>query len=135
MAHASPPPPRTGLHDAARANDVDGIRRHLAAGVPIDLPDADHCRPLHVAVLAGALDAAGVLIEAGADIEARGRREILTPLHLAALSWRQSADGAMISLLRGYEADPTARDGQGLTAADIGRRYAGVPPEIDALLR
>jgi len=126
---------RDGLHDAAAANDVDAVRRHLAAGVPVDPLDADRCTPLHAAVRAGALDAAGVLVQAGADIEARGRRELRTPLQQAAFSWRQSPDGAMIALLRGYDADPAARDAHGLTAADVGYRHAGLPPALAAMLR
>ena len=128
------PAARPALHDAAASNDVDAVRDHLAAGVPIDLPDADRCTPLHAAVRSGALDAAGVLVEAGADIEARGHLELLTPLQLAALWWRQSPDGSMIALLRGYEADPAARDAHGLSAADIGSRHADLPPLLAALL-
>ena len=124
-----------GLHEAAAAGDVDAVREHLAAGAAIDRIDADRCSPLHAAVTAGAIDAAGVLVEAGADLEFRGRRELLTPLHLAVLSWRRSPDGAMIALLRGYGADPAARDAHGLTAMEIGHRHAGLPAELAALLR
>ena len=102
--------------------------------MPIDLRDAEGCTPLHAAVEAGALQAAGTLVNAGADLDARCRGESLTPLHLAALSWRQMPDGAMLDLLRGYDADPGTRDGNGLTAAEVGARFAGLPPALVARL-
>ena len=56
---------------AARANDVEGLRRGLEAGVPVDARDGRGRTALLIATQANAVDAARALIAAGADVNAQ----------------------------------------------------------------
>jgi ankyrin repeat protein len=121
---------RDPLHYAAMNNDVAAVRERLAAGVPVDLSEhRAHYTPLHFAVDNGALDAARVLLDAGADIEARADRDI-TPLHLAVNRWRQSPDGALITLLLERGADKTQGDMHGWTPHERSKGQFGFPDEL-----
>lgn len=61
----------TQLHSAAEANDVALVTRLLASGAQIDLRDSSGATALLRATHANAVDAARVLIEAGADVNAK----------------------------------------------------------------
>ena len=64
--------PDTPLTAAAARNDVEELRRLLAAGHSAD--DAgDELTPLIWAARAGAIEAMTALLDAGADVDARGR--------------------------------------------------------------
>ena len=126
---------RDELHYAARDNDVDQVRARLAAGVDVNLTErAAACSPLHFAVDNGGVETAEVLLDAGADIEARARRG-LTPLHLAVERRRQRPDGAVIKLLVERGADKTARDVLGLTPADKAEAQRKFPTVLREILR
>jgi ankyrin repeat protein len=115
-------------------NDPAAVRERLAAGVPVDLQEQRaHYTPLHFAVDNGATDAATALLDAGADIEARADRDI-TPLHLAVSRWRQSPDGAMITLLLDRGANTTAVDMHGWTPHDRATGQYGFPENLQELL-
>ncbi|SFO06513.1 ankyrin repeat domain-containing protein [Amycolatopsis rubida] len=125
---------RDELHYAAKANDVDTLRRRLDAGVAVDLVEQRaRWTPLFFAVDNGAVDAAEALLDAGADIEARADREI-TPLHLAVNRWRQSPDGAMIRLLLDRGADKASADMHGWTPGDRAKGQFGFPDDLKELL-
>jgi ankyrin repeat protein len=110
---------RDPLHYAAKNNDTDGIRERLAAGVDVNLAETrSRYTPLHFAVQDGAIGAARVLLDAGAEVQAICTPG-LTPLHLAVICWRQSPDGAMIKLLLERGADKTALETNGHTPAEI----------------
>jgi ankyrin repeat protein len=126
---------RDELHYAAKNNDVDGVRRRLAAGVDVNLTEnRSRYTPLHFAVQDGALDTARVLLEEGADVQA-GYSPGATPLHLAVNRWRKSPDGAMIKLLLDHGADKTATQTKGHTPADSSKGQYGFPDEIAELLQ
>jgi ankyrin repeat protein len=55
------------LHKAASKGDVAGIKKALAAGADVNLPDKKGNTPLHSVVSSGAADACKALLEAGAD--------------------------------------------------------------------
>ena len=57
--------------DAARSNDTDGLRQGLALGLPIDSRDDRDRTALLIATHANAIEAARLLIAAGADVNAR----------------------------------------------------------------
>lgn len=61
------------LHDAAAKNDAALVARLLADGAAIDMRDSSGATALLRAVHANAVDAARVLIEAGADVNAKDR--------------------------------------------------------------
>ena len=62
------------LHDAARAGDVEAIRRLLADGLPVDGRDADGRTPVMVATVARRTEAVRTLVDAGADVDIRDNR-------------------------------------------------------------
>uniref|UniRef100_A0A1I8IUT6 asparaginase n=1 Tax=Macrostomum lignano TaxID=282301 RepID=A0A1I8IUT6_9PLAT len=69
-AHLSTVNPQTigsQLCSYAAVGDVKGIEGYLAAGVSADVADYDGRRPLHLAVRYRRLDAARLLLQAGAD--------------------------------------------------------------------
>jgi ankyrin repeat protein len=118
----------TALLRAARSADVDAMRRLLAHGALVDLPQVDGATPLMVAAGLGAspidtrgrfrtetqaLDAVRLLVGAGADVNARdslGR----TALHAAAASGYSE----LAQLLVAAGADLAVTDAQGATVVD-----------------
>ena len=74
------------LHTAAKVDDVVTIRRLAAEGADVNVRDVVGTRPLHAAALNGNLDAARVLVEVGAELEAS------TDNGARPLPWRHIAD-------------------------------------------
>lgn len=108
VAHVSRPNPFM----AARADDVDGVRRALDAGWDVNAQDEAGFTPLHGAAAFGSAAAAELLIERGASFAATGYSG--SPLHQAA-----AADQAdMVWLLIRHGADPNVRDPAGRTPLD-----------------
>jgi ankyrin repeat protein len=130
----------TPLLRAARAGDVAAIKLLLAHGALVDLPQVSGATPLMVAVGLGAnaidtrgkfrteleaLATAQVLIDAGADVNARDARG-RTPLHAAAS--QGYSDVAKLLVERG--ADLNAADADGVLPADaaLGKLRGGRGP-------
>jgi hypothetical protein len=93
------------LHRAAWAGEVRQLETRLAAAAPADVnrPEGDsEWTPLHLAAIAGHADAAALLLDRGADPEARGRFD-MTPLHWAALAGQ--TDVVRLLLARGARVD------------------------------
>lgn len=125
---------RDALHYAAMNDDAETVRQHLAAGVPVDLVERRaHYTPLHFAADNGAVSAATVLLDAGADIEARADREV-TPLHIAVSRWRKSPDGQLIKLLLARGADKKSSDMHGWTPLERSQGQFGFPDDLRELL-
>jgi ankyrin repeat protein len=112
--------PGTPLAAAAAANDHAGVRRLLAAGHAAD-ESADagwpvrgtadgSLTPLMWAARRGALDAMAVLLDAGADIDARDTRYGWTPLQHAIHT--RHVDALRLLLDRGADANRSARAGR-----------------------
>jgi ankyrin repeat protein len=74
MAQAEGGPAR-GLLEAAAKGDVAAIQRALAAGVKVDIRDADRRTPLLIATHNNRVEAARVLVAAGADVNAKDNIE------------------------------------------------------------
>ncbi len=126
---------RDELHYAARDNNVELTRKRLAAGAEVNLAEQRaNYTPLHFAVDNGAVDVATMLLDAGADIDARGKREI-TPLNLAVERWQHSHDGAMIQLLVQRGADQALADITGFTPPDKAKGQRKFPTELAELLQ
>ncbi|KAA8497903.1 putative serine/threonine-protein kinase [Porphyridium purpureum] len=61
------------LMETVTQGNVEGLRKLLNAGVPPSLPDYDRRTPLHIAAAEGRLDIAKLLVESGANVNARDR--------------------------------------------------------------
>ena len=62
----------TNLHEAAINDDVAEVRRLVAAGADVDEQRGEFgMRPLHWAAEVGQVEVMGVLVELGADKDAR----------------------------------------------------------------
>jgi len=111
------------LWAAIGAGDTAGVQAALAAGADPNLPDAKGGRVLHGTVARGQLDLIELLLDAGADLEARddGPYGPLTPVLLAAIYGQADALERLIA--RGAKVNasvPDSEDGHdrvGWTAA------------------
>jgi len=86
---------------------ADAVRRLIALGVDVNTVSQDlysHASPLHHAVGSGSLDAVKVLVEAGADLNARDTVHDGTPLGWAEYSGTAPQYKAIAAYLRGKQA-------------------------------
>ncbi|WP_295447423.1 ankyrin repeat domain-containing protein [uncultured Thiodictyon sp.] len=77
-----PAPPTVNLFRALQVDNLDQIRRHIAAGTDLNQSDRNGDRPLHLAARAGQVAIARELVDHGASLivlDSAGR----TPLELA----------------------------------------------------
>ena len=83
-------PPTLSLWDAAERGKVEVVRQHLAAGTDVNARGGiTGLTALHQAAFHGREKIAALLIEAGADVNAAGRRGE-TPLH-STVYWEHRA--------------------------------------------
>ncbi len=71
------------LPDAAFRGDSRAVRGFVAMGWPLDARGVDRGTALHCAAWVGAAECVRILLEAGADVHARGDDHDSTPLHWA----------------------------------------------------
>jgi ankyrin repeat protein len=103
---------------ASAMGRVEDLRRRLNAS-SVNVHAYDGWTPLHLAAFFGHRDAAGVLLDAGAPVDAVSRNALAnTPLHAATAG--KHADVALLLLERG--ADPLRVDSGGYTALEIARQ-------------
>jgi hypothetical protein len=104
------------LWPAIESGNIGEIRRLADEGVPVSAPDTsrpDRWTPLHFAASVPASAAAGLLVELGADIDARAAHGG-TPLLLAVLNSARDRGACAVELIaRG--ADVWAANGLGIT--------------------
>ena len=108
------------LHAAAlRGTDYEWLEHNAAAAVR-----AEHngFEPLHLAAKGGRLQAARLLLTAGADVNARGQMEF-TPLHWAV----QRRQRAVAELLLARGANLRAQDSMGVTPTAYAAHVGDVP--------
>ena len=120
----------TPLHYAAFFGHPEAARLLLERGADLELPArneqfAPEARPLHSALAARQKEVALVLLDAGAEVNAR-EHQGTTPLHEAA----QHGDVELVQLLLERGADPSARLDDGRMPADLAAEH----PEVLALL-
>ena len=119
------------LIQAVRATELDRVRELLADGVDPDIRSSGGRTALHAAAEEGILEAAQLLVDAGASIEARNFSGD-TPLHCAARYGRggdlmdPDADVRPLQLERSLHPD-VAR----IMAEELVRRVPGLPPTFD----
>lgn len=111
------------LHDAVNAGDVARVVALLAQGADVNDHDL-FGTPLHLAAAKGRTGIAVILLDRGADREAKGEPEGALPLHTAALNG--AAQVAALLLERGAKVD--ARDAAGRTALMVAAGF--LHPEV-----
>jgi len=133
-------PGRTALTRAAERGDLDNVNALLAAGARPEQHEFSGVTPLHVAALKHHLPTVQALLSAGAPVNLPselGR----TPLHEASSStFRQpgstapseitqdrAMQQAVVRLLLQHDADPNARDHQGVTPLQTALMQYGRP--------
>jgi ankyrin repeat protein len=100
------------LHIAAKVDDVVTIRRLAAEGADVNEQSATGARPLHAAAVSGHVDAARVLVEVGAELEASADNGYRSkPLHVAAYQGHVAVAKTLVDL----GADVDATDAEGST--------------------
>ncbi len=102
---AQPKPPSIPLYRAIHAGDLDQIKRHIAHHTDINQKDRDGKMPLHVAAERGRQIIAQLLIDNGAELEARTPQGH-TALELALLAGKIPV--AKLLLSRGAQIDAQA---------------------------
>jgi hypothetical protein len=116
---------------AAATGNLEAIKKNLAAGVDVNatfvqpgVPGSGGT-PLHIAVIADQLDAAKLLLEKGANIEAKAADEYqATPLHWAAFVGRLES----IKFLLEKGAKLNSKDKNGYTPLDSASYpFEGIP--------
>ncbi len=112
--------------DAARSGDVDKLVELLDGGAPVDEAGAAH--PLHFASMSGQFEAARILIERGANVDADSA--LGTPLSVAA--GRKHTD--IVELLLTHGADPTAVGGRDQRTPLHAAAHAGAIDVVRILL-
>jgi len=152
------------LHWASHKGDVGILRSLLARNLNLEAPDAEGMVPLHFAAAAGRRAAASLLLDAGAQVDARAAPSQTTPLILAAggghvhcveLFLTRNADitagdavrqtaliaaargghGRVVRALLAARADPAAVDAVNLRTALHWASCYGHGPVVEALLQ
>ena len=116
-----PQPPSIDIWTAASQGDIEAVKRHIAAGANIDatfvapgIPGSGGT-PLHIAVLADQTEVVKLLVENGANLNAKAKDEHGgTPLHWAAFFGRAEIAKGLIE----GDADVNAKDDNGFTPLD-----------------
>ena len=125
------PDPVSGLLTAAKDGDVKAIKQILSSGVKVDANNQHGVTALFVAALFGRTDAAGLLIDKGADIKAAKGGDGSTALHTAAFF----CNTKLVKLLLDKGADLNALNKRSETPLDavaapwsegLGELYTGI---------
>ena len=116
--------------DAAMRDDVEAVRALIAEGADVNAPRGDGMTGLHWAALNGNVEVAGMLIEAGADLEAVTRLGAHRPLHVAG----RAGWGKVVAMLVEAGADVEAVTGTGAAPLHFAAA-AGDVGAVTALVR
>ena len=101
---------------AAATGRTDDLRRALKEAGAVGAYAYDGWTPLHLAAFFGRIEAARILLEAGADVHAVSRNSLTnTPLHAAAAG--KHSEIALLLLAHGAKSDPA--DAGGYTPRQI----------------
>jgi ankyrin repeat protein len=110
--------PAKSLHDAVASNDVEEVKRLIAGGADVNAKSEDGWTPLNRGIGAQGeriKEVAELLINAGADVNARGNPKLMgearTPLHWATATISKGTDIVRLLLDRGANVNLTAEIG------------------------
>jgi ankyrin repeat protein len=112
--------PVTPLLALATTHRIDTVRALLDAGAPVDEADDDGITVLSWAAISNRVEMARLLIQRGADVNHVDKNGMTPLLYAASIDF---GDSAMADLLTRSGARTDARTKEGLTAADLTRRY------------
>ncbi|MBA8899354.1 ankyrin repeat domain-containing protein [Phyllobacterium sp. P30BS-XVII] len=113
---------------AIRDKKADLVAKMLACGADVNLKSQEGWAPLHTAAYYGPASVIDLLVAKGADVNAKGDYDKMTPLHMAA---SYGDDPAVIKALLKHGADKTAKTESGKTALEL----AADKPAIAKLLK
>lgn len=119
--------PELDVFEAAAVGRADRLRELLTEDPQrANSFDADGFHPLGLACFFGHLDAARVLVEAGADVDALARNEHIQTAAIHAAAAAQGTDEAtrcaLVQLVLEHGADPNLEQGGGFRAIDAARQ-------------
>ena len=124
-------PEDSPLLDATKHGDVVAVRSLLEGGADPDVARGDGLTALHLAAQQGSLEIAQLLIEAGANVEAKTRIGAHTSLHLAS----GGAHASVVRALIDAGADPTAMTSRtGVTPLPLAAKALNGESTVRALL-
>ena len=112
--------PVTPLLNAVNFRDPQLARAVLDAGAKVDRPDDDGITPLGWAAIDADLPVARVLIERGANVNHVDKKGMTPVLYAASVDF---GDASVLDLLLKSGANPKARTPDGLTAAQLAKKY------------
>lgn len=112
--------PNTPLLQVVGFGDTAVATALLDCGAQVNGPDNDGITPLGWAAISNRPEFARVLIQRGADVNHVDKKGMTPLLYAASVDF---GDASMIELLLKSGANPAARTKEGLTAADLARKY------------
>ena len=108
--------PDISIHEAVMLENVEVVKKHLAAGTDVNARGEDvGTPPLHIAALVDSNEIVELLITKGADVNAKEEEEGWTPLFVAVGEGYKK----IIELLIANGADVNAKDDVGDTPLDM----------------
>ena len=132
MTHRDDWFPAERLHRAAAEGDLAGARELIREGAPLNAFDNIGYTPLHHAAKNEWFEMVRLLLDAGADIDARADERIAgTAIAVAA----EHSSPRMVEFLLHFGADPGIPGRMGLNARDrANRRTDGLAESVKAIL-
>jgi uncharacterized protein len=124
-----PPAHTPAVADAAQSNDAAAVKKLIAQGADVNLPEGDGMTALHWAAEHGDTAMTAMLLRAHANVKATTRIGAYTPLQLAS----RSGSAGVVKALLAAGAEPNRTDANGATALHLAAA-AGNPDAVSALL-
>ena len=115
--------PSLSAPQAVSFDDNATLSALVDAGLSVDLPDEGGFTLLDSAVIANRVEVARLLIARGANVNAVDQNGMTPLLYAASIDY---GDSAMIDLLVKSGANRAAKSKDGLTAAELARKYEHV---------
>jgi ankyrin repeat protein len=112
--------PMNALAIAVSFADLPTVKGLLDIGVPVDIEDDDGLTGLGWSAIGNQTEVARVLIERGAQVNHVDKKGMTPLLYAASVDF---GDSKMVELLLKSGANPAAKTAEGLTAAELVRKY------------